>query len=275
MDFVLIPEGIFAMGCGEGDSCMYDEKPQVHVAISKPFYLGKYEVTQEQWEVVMASRPSVFRGEQRPVENVSWNEVREFIRRLNAREGTNRYRLPTEAEWEYAARAGTSTKYSSETPALNEFAWHLKNANRQTHPVGEKRGNQWGLHDMHGNVWEWVQDWYLPGTYAKAGDKSTVIDPQGPAEAATRVLRGGSWSNEARYLRSAHRNAYPPDYKSANVGFRVAMSLKEPSASERLPHEAAAGEELRRPTESSKLETPRIEIPNINNINAPEVKISF
>jgi formylglycine-generating enzyme required for sulfatase activity len=241
MAFVLIQPGVFMMGCSEGDAeCLADERPQHPVKISQAFYLGKHEVTQAQWTALMGNNPSRFQGESRPVENVSWNDTQEFIRRLNSLEGTNKYRLPTEAEWEYAARAGMPTKFPFEIGRTADHAWYWNNANRETHPVGEKQPNPWGLHDMHGNVWEWVSDWYGEGYYASSitsspgvvvkpkeilsGPKIVISDPKGAVEGTGRVLRGGSWGNDLRYLRSAHRNAYPPDYRNANTGFRLVVS---------------------------------------------------
>ena len=158
MEFVWVPPGEFRMGSksSEADD---DERPRMRVRISRGFFLGKYEVTQGQWEAVMGSNPSRFDGcgPDCPVENVSWDDVQEFIRRLNAREGGNRYRLPTEAEWEYAARAGTNGDHYGNLAAI---AWHEDNSGNRTHPVGRKAPNEWGLYDMLGNVWEWVEDWY-------------------------------------------------------------------------------------------------------------------
>ena len=241
MEFVFVKSGVFMMGCSEGDAeCLGDERPQHSVKITQPFYLGKYEVTQKQWTAIMGNNPSQFRGNDRPVENVSWNDVQEFIRRLNGLEGTNKYRLPTEAEWEYAARAGVATKFPFDAARSADHAWYWNNADRETHPVGKKHPNSWGLHDMHGNVWEWVQDWYGEGYYASSltnspgaivkpkellsGPMVVINDPKGAVEGAGRVLRGGSWANDIRYLRSAHRNAYAPDYRNANVGFRLAVT---------------------------------------------------
>jgi formylglycine-generating enzyme required for sulfatase activity len=235
MEFVFIPSGMFMMGCGETDTeCLSDEKPQHLVSVSQSFYLGKYEVTQAQWTAVMGNNPSASKGDQRPVENVSWLDVQEFIRRLNAAEGTDKYRLPTEAEWEYAARGGMDTKFPFDPSASKEHAWYWNNAGNATHPVGEKKPNPFGLHDMQGNVWEWVQDYYGEGYYVSSLSgalktpsgmlKGPIIDPPGPGEGANRVLRGGSWSNDLRYLRAAHRNAYAPEYKSGNVGFRLAIA---------------------------------------------------
>jgi formylglycine-generating enzyme required for sulfatase activity len=166
MEFVLIQAWTFQMGSNNGEP---NEKPVHMVRISRPFYLGKYEVTQAQWEAVMGNNPSQFKGDPNsPVENVSWDDVQEFIKRLkrlNTRESGVKYRLPREAEWEYAAQAGTTTAYSfgNDPSQLGEYAWYGENANGETHPVGQKKPNPWGLYDMHGNVWEWVQDWYGVG----------------------------------------------------------------------------------------------------------------
>ena len=229
MEFVLIPAGDFEMGCGSSEpesECKSNEKPRHSVKISQSFYLGKYEVTQRQWESVMRNNPSKFKGPDRPVENVSWEDVQEFIKRLNAKEGHTRYRLPTEAEWEYAARAGSTTAYSFGNNVIEvhwsdfvlvSYAWYGDNS-EETHPVGQKPPNAWGLHDMHGNVWEWVQDWY--GDYSTG----TMVDPQGPTTGEDRVLRGGSWSSDAGACRSACRNVGEPDDCDESIGFRLALS---------------------------------------------------
>jgi formylglycine-generating enzyme required for sulfatase activity len=217
MEFVLIPAGTFQMGSNDSDA-FDDEKPVHTVRITQPFYLGKYEVTQGQWQVVMGSNPSKFTSDpNRPVENVSWEDVQEFIRRLNAREGGTTYRLPTEAEWEYAARAGTTTRWSfgDDASQLGRYARHDGNAGGPTHPVGQLQPNPWGLYDMHGNVWEWVQDWY--GKYTSG----TAVDPTGPSSGSRRVNRGASWCNAARVCRSAVRNGDAPDYRRGNLGFRL------------------------------------------------------
>jgi formylglycine-generating enzyme required for sulfatase activity len=240
MEFVLIPAGMFMMGCAEGDTeCQPDERPPHPVQISEAFYLGRFEVTQGQWVKVMGENPSQTQGNGHPVENVSWDDAQEFIRRLNALEGTDKYRLPTEAEWEYAARAGTATKFPFSEAEAPDYAWYWDNAAYGTHPVGAKQPNPWGLHDMAGNVWEWVQDWYGEGFYAasladapgllKLKNKDPFAtqkarDPAGPAGGASRVLRGGSWGNGSRYLRPGHRNAYAPDTRRPNIGFRLAVT---------------------------------------------------
>jgi formylglycine-generating enzyme required for sulfatase activity len=219
MEFVLIPAGTFAMGAIDSYP---DEQPVRTVRISQPFYLGKYEVTQAQWEAVMGYNPSAWRGQrQLPVEQVAWEDVQEFLRRLNAEEGGTRYRLPTEAEWEYAARAGTTTTYSfgNDVSRLDEYAWCGGNAAHTAHPAGQLKPNAWGLHDMHGNVWEWVQDWYE--TYPPGA----VTDPQGPASGVSRVFRGGGRSNVAWRCRSSSRGYSPPESRLDAVGFRVLRTV--------------------------------------------------
>jgi formylglycine-generating enzyme required for sulfatase activity len=218
MEFVRIAPGEFMMGCSPGDrECGGDEKPAHRVRITKAFDLGKYEVTQQQWEAVMGANPSRFKGEQRPVEQVSWNDLQEFLRRLNARGDGNRYRLPTEAEWEYAARAGTTGPYAGN---LDQMGWYDRNSGSQTHIVGQKQPNAWGLHDMHGNVWEWAQDWY-DGYYGG----SRTEDPQGPASGETRVRRGGSWDNVAGLARVSNRNWHVPGFRSDDIGFRCVRDV--------------------------------------------------
>jgi len=215
MEFELIQPGEFQMGAPDGDK---DEQPVHTVRISKPFYLGKYEVTQAQWQAVMGNNPSAFTGDPtRPVENVSWEDVQEFIRRLNTKEGGTTYRLPTEAEWEYAARAGTTTAYSfgNDKSQLSQYAWYADTSGSQTHPVGKLKPNAWGLYDMHGNVWEWVQDWYGPYPAGAA------VDPAGPSSGSHRVLRGGGWDNDAGTCRSASRYRWPPGSRYGHLGFRL------------------------------------------------------
>jgi formylglycine-generating enzyme required for sulfatase activity len=215
MTFALVPAGEFRMGSTDGRD---NAQPRHTVRISQPFYLGVHTVTQGQWEAVMGNNPSQFKGDSnRPAETVSWEDVQAFIDRLNAREGHTRYRLPTEAEWEYAARASSTTVYcfGDDPRQLGECAWYGKNAYSQTHPVGTLQPNAWGLYDMHGNVWEWVQDWY--GKYTA----ETVTDPQGPAWGSDRVIRGGSWLHDAGACRSACRFDVAPGYRSDRHGFRL------------------------------------------------------
>ena len=192
-----------------------NERPVTRVRISRAFELGKYEVTQSEWQAVMGTNPSSFSGCGRcPVDKVSWNDAQEFIRRLNARAGVTRYRLPTEAAWEYAARAGASgDRYAGN---LDAIAWYDENSGDRTHPVGQKRPNAFGLHDMLGNVYEWVQDWFggYPG--------GSVTDPQGPGLSSQRVSRGGSWRYVAGSGRVSDRFFVPPpDYRSNFLGFRL------------------------------------------------------
>jgi formylglycine-generating enzyme required for sulfatase activity len=228
MEFVLIPAGTFRMGSDDGNS---EEKPCHEVEISRPFYLGRYKVTQAQWQAVMEkglpgwNNPSCFKGANLPVECVTWYETQEFILRLNREEGHNRYRLPTEAEWEYACRAGSTGRYcfGDDENLLEDYAWYAGNSRGETHPVGRKRPNAWGLYDMHGNVWEWVQDWYDENAY----DGGFVRDPQGPSAGETRVLRGGSWGSGARRCRSASRSSDRPGSRYGYSGFRLALSPGE------------------------------------------------
>ena len=225
MEFVLIPAGSFMMGRNPAlENGNDEETPQHRVTISKPFYLGKFEVTQTEWEAVMGNNPSNFKGRTKPVEKVSWNDVQEFIKRLNAKEGHNRYRLPTEAEWEYAARADTDTAYSfgDDVDELSRYGWYDDNSDETTHPVGQKQPNAWGLYDVHGNVWEWVQDWYGDKYYSN----SSGTDPKGPGSGQDRVSRGGGWSSYAEHYRSASRRSNTPGSRSSHVGFRLALSAE-------------------------------------------------
>ena len=192
MEMVYIPPGTFMMG-------------------SEGFYLGKYEVTQEQWEAVMGTTPWARdgrSGSNYPATHISWNDAQEFIRRLNEWSGSDVYRLPSEAEWEYACRAGTSTRWSfgNDESQLTHYAWFWGNSSFSVQLVGTKRANPWGLYDMHGNVWEWVQDcWDGPGD-----------------DCSMRVLRGGSWFNRPSALRSAFRDWNSTEYRDVSNGFRVA-----------------------------------------------------
>ena len=226
MTFALIPAGTFQMG-SDGPQASSNEKPVHPVRISKAFYLGTTEVTQGQWKAIMGAdnNPSDFKGDDLPVETVSWNDAQAFIRKLNAKEGGEKYRLPTEAEWEYAARAGTETAYSfgDDESQLGEYAWYHANSGGKTHPVGELKANDWGLHDMHGNVWEWVQDWY--GNYAAATADTPAVDSGGPAAGAYRVFRGGCWDRLARSCRSSLRVSDDPGNRYRDVGFRVLRAV--------------------------------------------------
>ena len=199
------------------------ERPVHLVNIERPLYIGKYEVTQKQWRDVMGDNPSYFTGDNLPVEQVSWDDVQEFIMKLNEKEGTNKYRLPSEAEWEYACRAGTTTVYSfgDDKSKLGDYAWYDDNSGGKTHPVGQKKPNPWGLHDLHGNVLEWVQDrWH--GNYDGAPTDGSAWESCDSAD--DRVLRGGSWRTAAWACRSANRDHSDPSYRDVNLGFRI---LKE------------------------------------------------
>jgi formylglycine-generating enzyme required for sulfatase activity len=217
MEFVLIPDGSFMMGSDKTNG-----KPVHRVTITKPFYLGKFEVTQEQWEKVMGGNPSKFKGAKNPVEQVSWEDCQKFLEALKERVSGQTFRLPTEAEWEYACRARSKTDYSyGDSPdKLRDYAWFNDNSEKQTHPVGQKKPNPWGLYDMHGNVWEWCQDWH--GEYA--GKSAT--DPTGPATGSARVLRGGSWYGNAANSRSASRFNRDPATRHCDYGFRVVVGAR-------------------------------------------------
>ena len=216
MEFAWIPAGRFVMGSPSEEEDRDLDERQHKVRISEGFWMKAYEVTQGEWEAVMGENPSYFKqcGPRCPVEQVSWEDAQEYIRRLNGR-GSGRgyqYRLPTEAEWEYVARAGSAgPRYGR----LNKVAWHWGNSDQQPHRVGQKRSNAWGLHDMLGNVWEWTADWY--GRYP-AGP---VTDPRGPGTGSSRVARGGSWYVDARKVRSAYRYNLSPGIRRSTIGFRL------------------------------------------------------
>jgi len=230
MKFTPVPVGDFMMGSPDGDG-KSDEHPQHLVRITKPFFLGVYEVTQAQYTKVMGSNPSNFKdaGDDAPVEQVSWDAAQEFCRCLSdlsvERTANRIYRLPSEAEWEYACRAGSTSKYGfgDDTQPLHEYAWYEENSDDRTHPVGQKLPNKFGLYDMHGNVAEWCADW--KGPYAA----NAISDPMGPESGFSRVIRGGSWAAGSAGCGSAARNAYrtktPP---SKSCGFRVVCLLPGP-----------------------------------------------
>lgn len=223
MEFVLIPAGSFIMGVAKGPGEQDPETPAHPVTITKAFHLGKYEVTQGQWQAVMGMNPSQFHDPSRPVEQVSWKDVQEFIQRLNALEKGDRYRLPTEAEWEYAARAGTTTRFywGDDERVVGQYAWYNNNSDQQTQPVGQKLPNPWGLYDMAGNVWEWVGDWYHDAYYAR----SPAVDPQGPDEGANRVVRGGGWHRFKGSMRATTRDFNSPGRQAPDQGFRLVRTL--------------------------------------------------
>ena len=214
--FVRIPAGEFMMGSGNGAA---DERPVHRVRISRSFEMGKYEVTQAQWEAGMGSNPGHYKGLNLPVENVSWEDVQQFIQKLNAPNDGYIYRLPTEAEWEYACRAGSTGDYAG---ALDAMAWYGSNAAGTTHPVGQKKPNSWGLYDMHGNVWEWCQDWFDGSYYTQ----SPSVDPRGPGAGSSRVLRGGNWVLGPGFLRSARRSGRTPGLRQNDLGFRLVRTTR-------------------------------------------------
>ena len=249
LEMVKIPAGSFTMGSDEYD----DEKPKHQVKLQE-FYLGKYPVTQEQYESVMGNNPSNFQDNPKnPVEQVSWEDAQEFCQKLNQLTG-KKYRLPTEAEWEYACRAGTQTRYyfGDDQSLLKEYAWYGDNSgdsfldtikmwdadpnwenyykklmdnNCKTHPVGEKKLNNWGLYDMSGNVWEWCEDpWHDSYANKPENIKNNGNTIWSSSDISFRVLRGGSWNNNSRNCRSANRNRNNADVRNNNIGFRLAVS---------------------------------------------------
>jgi len=245
-NFVRINGGTFTMGSPANEPERRDNEVQHQVTISS-FYMGKYEVTQKEWTAVMGSNPSYFKGDNLPVEWVSWYDAVEFCNRLSQKEGltpaytidknnkdwnnsseydelkwtvrwnrnANGYRLPTEAQWEYACRAGTTTAYHTGNTISDNTGWYDANSERKTHEVGKKPANAWGLFDMHGNVHEWCWDWY--GDY----ESGAQTDPTGASSGSIRVIRGGSWFNSAEYVRSAYRGSPYPADRFGSIGFRL------------------------------------------------------
>ena len=206
----------FTMGSPPDEEERIYNETQHRVVLTKGFWLGQYEVTQAQWRSVMGNNPSGYKGDRRPVESVSWDDCRKFIAKCNAAARGVRFALPTEAQWEYACRAGTTGPYAG-SGDLDEMGWYDGNRGNGTHPVGRKRPNAWNLYDMHGNVWEWCVDW--DGVYE--GD---CTDPTGPASGEDRVLRGGCWHVNARYCRSAFRFGNLPGFRYLSIGFRLFYS---------------------------------------------------
>jgi formylglycine-generating enzyme required for sulfatase activity len=248
LEMIAIPGGSFPMGSPEGVG-FDDERPQHRVTLA-PFWLGKYVVTQAQWQAVMGSNPSRFKGADLPVEMVLWNDAVKFCEMVSQRTGKS-YRLPSEAELEYACRAGSNGQYcfGDDEALLDEYAWYGNNSGRQrinadklweevggdgskywgrlekngnqTHPVGRKKPNAWGLYDMHGNVWEWCSDWYSDSYYVECQKQGTVAGPAGPSAGSDRVIRGGSWDGHAVSCRSAARFRSAPVIRDDALGFRL------------------------------------------------------
>lgn len=206
-----IPAGTFTMGGSGSDETLHQ------VTLTKSFWLGRTEVTQVQWQALMSSNPSKFKGNDMPVEMVSWNDATEYCGKLNGKgllPAGWKWALPTEAQWEYACRAGTTGDYAG---ILDAMAWYASNSGIKPHAVGTKQANAWGLNDMHGNVWEWCADWYAkyPG--------GAATDPTGPNNGWVRAARGGSWSGVGAYCRSADRYNDPPGIRDGSNGFRVVV----------------------------------------------------
>jgi formylglycine-generating enzyme required for sulfatase activity len=214
MEFAYIPAGSFQMGSDKGSSM---ERPVHQVAFAKGFYMGRYEVTQGQWQKVMGNNPSYLKdcGENCPVDEVSFNDVQEFIKKLNAQNDGYTYHLPSEAEWEYACRAGTTGDYAGD---LDAIGWYQKNSDNKTHPVGQKKPNAWGLYDMHGGVAEWTMD---TNHYSYDGAPTDGSAWMGGTDPEERVVRGGSSYEDADSARSANRGRYSTDERNFRVGFRV------------------------------------------------------
>lgn len=241
MTFLYVKPGTFLMGA---PASLHDvptnEKPQHKVTITKPFYMAKYEVTQAQWEAVMGSNPYDLPrsnpfyhipGMKERITHpshpatISWEDAQAFIKRLNQQEHTTKYRLPTEAEWEYVARAGTTSTYffGEDEEKLSDFAWHSENfMSGGTHPIGLKKTNPWGFYDIYGNVWEWVQDYYADDYY----QQSSEIDPKGPVTGGGHVVRGGSWHITSSGWRSTIRKEYATDYRGISIGLRLVKEVE-------------------------------------------------
>jgi len=226
MEFVLIQPGRFMMGSPEDEPGRYTGERLHAVNLTNPFYMQTTEVTQDQWKLVMGKNPSSHKrcGDNCPVEQVSWDDVQKFIQKLNQKERMGKYRLPTEAEWEYACRAGSTTAFPNgnitelgceRDDNLDSIGWYCGNSNNMIHPVAQKRPNAWGLHDMIGNVQEWCQDWF--GVYPY----DEVTNPKGPPSGSYRVMRGGVWYSPARDCRCASRFGSPPRYRFRHIGFRL------------------------------------------------------
>ena len=205
------------MGSNNGKS---NEQPVRSVTVSKDFAVSRYEVTQAEWQALMENNPSRFQGDNKPVERVSWEDAQAFVEKLSRRTG-HQYRLLSEAEWEYAARGGTDTEYSCGDGCADKVGWHKGNSDSETHPVGQKQANAYGLHDMHGNVWEWVHECWN-SSYEGASTDSAATSLR---DCTGLVIRGGSWFSKPENLRSAKRSRNAQDDRNDMIGFRVARAL--------------------------------------------------
>ncbi len=221
IDFIFVEGGEFVMG--NDDSQFGRERPTHQVKVSS-FYIGKYPLTQSQWQAIMGENPSRFQGENRPVDSVSWSDVQYFILKLNEQTG-EQFRLPTEAEWEYAARGG---KYSqgytySGSDKLKQVGWYSENSNDETHEVGLLLANELGIYDMSGNVWEWCADWYSEDYYEGCQKQGVIENPTGPGNGDYRVIRGGGSFDNPLDCRATYRGRYLPGHRGDYVGFRLVL----------------------------------------------------
>jgi len=231
LTLVLVPAGEFEMGSPMEELKRDDDEAQHHIKLTKPFYMGKFEITQLQYRVIMNENNSKFGGDKLPIENVNWYEACRFLKKLSDKTGA-KFRLPTEAEWEYACRAGTTTAFNTGSTIDSDFAnYNAKDAYAdgiigtyldRTCEVGKYQPNAFGLYDMHGNVWEWCSDIYEKDYYKI----TPTIDPKGPQEGGSRVIRGGGWDEKAHKCRSANRDSRWPKTDRANIGFRVVLEIE-------------------------------------------------
>jgi formylglycine-generating enzyme required for sulfatase activity len=257
--FVLIPPGTFTMGSPASDDMRTPSEIRRKVTITKPFYMQTTELTQAQWKKIMGSNPTSYPkcGDDCPVDSVSWNEIQPFIKRLNEMAGAEVYRLPTDAEWEYAARAGGSSRYmkydfGDDDSKVGEYGWHNENSGDKPHPVAQKKPNKWGLYDIHGNVQEYVQDCF---SYYSA---SPVTDPFVAKYHFGKVVRGGYWAASPDYNRLAHRDDYREDRSYGSIGFRLAMNWQA-AQGKVVPLSGAAPEP---PKDNSNVKKPAQQIPD-------------